>query len=257
MLRTIVRKTLNSMGYELMKKTVGQRTIPADMEHRSEFNSIYDRCAPNTKTSPERMFALYEAVRYIIQAGIPGDFVECGVWKGGSSMVMAFALRELKHMQQKIYLYDTFEGMTRPTEKDTVAGLGLPALPDWEKHPKTQGTCVDWCYAPLDEVKKNMSLTGYPEGNLVYVKGLVEETIPRIIPGRIALLRLDTDWYESTYHELKHLFPLLSPGGVLIIDDYGHWAGAREAVDQYFSESSTPILLHRVDYTGRVGIKIR
>ena len=86
-----------------------------------------------------------------------------------------------------------------------------------------------------------MASTGYPPDRVRYVKGPVERTIPDRLPGGpIALLRLDTDWYESTRHELLHLFPLLSPGGVLIIDDYGHWSGARKAVDEYLGGLAVP-----------------
>ncbi len=88
------------------------------------------------------------------------------------------------------------------------------------------------------------------------IKGKVEETIPHDIPEKISILRLDTDWYESTYHELVHLYPRLVKGGVLIIDDYGHWQGARKAVDQYFQENNIPVLLNWIDYTGRVAVKI-
>ena len=99
-----------------------------------------------------------------------------------------------------------------------------------------------------------MALTKYPENNIIYVKGKVEETIPKIIPSKIALLRLDTDWYESTKHELNHLYPILSKNGVLIIDDYGYWAGAKRAVDEYFFDEQ--ILLNRIDSDARIGIKI-
>jgi O-methyltransferase len=88
------------------------------------------------------------------------------------------------------------------------------------------------------------------------VKGKVEDTVPKNAPEKIALLRLDTDWYESTRRELVHLFPRLVPGGVLIIDDYGHWQGARKAVDEYIAGNQVKILLNRVDYTGRIGVKI-
>jgi hypothetical protein len=86
--------------------------------------------------------------------------------------------------------------------------------------------------------------------------GKVEDTIPADIPEKIALLRLDTDWYESTKHELIHLFPRLQKGGVLIIDDYGFWKGARKAVDEYFAENNIQILLNRIDDTGRMAIKL-
>ena len=101
-----------------------------------------------------------------------------------------------------------------------------------------------------------MNSTGYDQGLVHLVKGRVEETIPEHAPDSIAFLRLDTDWYESTKHELEHLFPRLSRHGVLIVDDYGHWKGARKAVDEYFAENKIKILLSRVDYTGRVAVKL-
>jgi len=114
----------------------------------------------------------------------------------------------------------------------------------------------EWCYSPLEEVQKNLYSTNYPKEKITFIKGKVEETIPNIIPEKISILRLDTDWYESTYHELMHLFPRLSKGGVLIIDDYGHWKGSREAVDKYLKENEISMLLNRIDYTGRIGVKV-
>jgi len=87
------------------------------------------------------------------------------------------------------------------------------------------------------------------------VCGPVEQTIPAVLPKSIALLRLDTDWYSSTRHELNYLFPQLVKGGVLIIDDYGYWQAARRAVDEYFAVSNTKVLLNRIDYTGRIGVR--
>jgi hypothetical protein len=113
----------------------------------------------------------------------------------------------------------------------------------------------EWFYSPLDEVQANMRRTGLAPERFEFVRGRVEDTIPARLPERIALLRLDTDWYESTRHELIHLFPLLEPGGVLIVDDYGAWEGARRAVDEYFDETGTKILLSRIDETGRIGVK--
>jgi hypothetical protein len=88
------------------------------------------------------------------------------------------------------------------------------------------------------------------------VKGKVEETIPGVVPAQIALLRLDTDWYESTYHELTHLYPLLSKNGVLIIDDYGYWEGCRKATDQFLKENHLDLLLQRLDSTGRLALNV-
>jgi hypothetical protein len=97
-----------------------------------------------------------------------------------------------------------------------------------------------------------MDLVGYPRGQTFFVRGPVEETIPRTIPERIALLRLDTDWHESTRHELVNLYPRLVPGGFLMIDDYGHWSGAKKT-DECFSGPS--LFLNRSDYSGRLAIK--
>ena len=89
-----------------------------------------------------------------------------------------------------------------------------------------------------------------------YVKGKVETTIPEQAPKQISLLRLDTDWYASTKHELENLFPRLSPGGILIIDDYGDWQGARKAVDEYVANHAPSLFLSRLDYTGRISVKL-
>jgi hypothetical protein len=97
--------------------------------------------------------------------------------------------------------------------------------------------------------------TGYPADRLHLVQGKVEDTLPGAAPARIALLRLDTDWYESTRHELVHLYPRLVPNGVLIIDDYGDWVGAKEAVDEYFAAQPFQPFLSRMDHTGRLAIK--
>ena len=113
-----------------------------------------------------------------------------------------------------------------------------------------------WCYASLDDVRENMKKTGYPLDNIRCIQGRVEEKIPAFMPkGVISLLRLDTDWYESTRHEMINLYPKLAIGGALIIDDYGHWLGAKLAVDEYFA-ANKPILLNRIDYTDRVGVKV-
>jgi hypothetical protein len=136
--------------------------------------------------------------------------------------------------------------MNEPSENDKNM-IGEDAAETWDNRDK--------CEANIFEVKKNMALTNYPEDNIRYIKGMVEETIPANLPEKISILRLDTDWYESTLHELEHLYPLLSVGGVLIIDDYGHWQGAKKAVDEYISKNKLRILLNRIDYTGRIAIK--
>lgn len=217
-----------------------------------EFVEFYRHCRDYTMTTIERMYALYQAVRYVVDAGIPGDVVECGVWRGGSSMLAAHALAAAAACDRTLYLYDTFEGMSEPTDRD-VKFNGQAARHAWDG--AQEASHNRWCYAPLEEVRRNLLSTGYPEERLRFVKGKAEDTIPGVMPSRIAVLRLDTDLYESTRHELTHLFPLLAENGVLILDDYGSWQGAKEAVDEFFAEQRAPILLQKIDASGRMGLK--
>jgi len=251
---SMVKKSIHALadvfGYRIIRVSPEkgiEQTIPKDME--DGFLEIYERCHMYSMTSIERMYALYQAVKYIVSSKIPGDFVECGVWKGGSSMMMAATLLQCGETKRKIYLYDTFAGMSDPTEKDKLSSTGCPAADIYKKDTNILA------FAPLDEVKSNMLSVDYPEEKIIFVQGKVEDTIPGTVPPAISLLRLDTDWYESTYHEMNNLYPLVSENGVIIIDDYGHWTGAKEATDRYFSEHKISMLMNRIDYTGRLGIK--
>lgn len=206
-----------------------------------------------TMTSPERILALCQAVRYLAQNQIRGDIVECGVWRGGSIMAVLRTLQLLEDTERNIWLFDTFSGMSSPTARDVDhAGKTANELLRAED-PGDAGSV--WCRSSLAEVRRNVASCGYPAGQLRYVVGPVEQTLHQEIPERIALLRLDTDWYESTQVELRQLFPRLTAGGVLLIDDYGHWQGCRRAVDEYFREQGICMMLHRIDYTGRIGIQ--
>lgn len=205
-----------------------------------------------TITSPERISALCEAVKYIIVNDIPGDIVECGVWKGGSMMAVAHTLLQLNDNSRNLYLFDTFDGMTAPTAVDVdFMGRSAQRYREWKQDTVSHDEVVT-----IDDVRQSVSRVGYDNDKIHFIKGPVEETIPGYAPNTISLLRLDTDWYESTRHEMEHLFPRLSFGGVIIIDDYGHWQGARLAVDEYLKANKIKLLLNRIDYTGRIGVKL-
>ncbi|MGH8461567.1 MAG: TylF/MycF/NovP-related O-methyltransferase [Stenotrophobium sp.] len=231
--------------------------VPADMSERDR--AIFAQVQPYTMTSVLRIEALANAVRYCLAAGIPGAFAECGVWRGGSVMAMLLVLLEQGVRDRDVYLYDTFEGMTAPTEAD-VSAYDVPALNAWQSSAKKGERIYDGLFNQQifneDDVRKTLLATGYPAERLHFVRGTVEQTIPGTLAGQLALLRLDTDWYESTRHEMTHMYPRLSRGGVLIIDDYGHWLGSRKAVDEYFAgEGVAPVLLQRTDYSGRMAVK--
>ena len=210
---------------------------------------IYEVVKPYTMTSFDRVACLVQAVQHIVSAKIDGDFVECGVWKGGSMMAAALTLKALNSMNRRLYLYDTFDGMSAPTAVD-VSHDNRPAVQCLAENPKDENNHF-WAYSPIESVRSNMCATGYPEQLMFFVKGKVEDTIPATLPDKIAMLRLDTDWYESTRHELKHLYPRLVPGGVLIIDDYGFWKGARKAVDEFLETLQPQPILRTIDETGR------
>ena len=246
-----VRGWIRRLGVDVVRYRGGQYPTPADIDGDSA--EVIRKVRPYTMTSPERLYALIQAVRYVSGASIPGDIVECGVWRGGSMMAAALTLTECNDSSRQLFLFDTFEGMSPPTEHD-VAIDGQSATKLLDSHEKTESDAV-WAYATLERVRDAMSSTGYSPDKVHFVQGKVEDTIPGQAPQRIALLRLDTDWYESTRHELEHLFPRLVRGGVLIIDDYGHWKGARKAVDEYLRTNGIRLLLNRIDYTGRIAVK--
>ncbi len=209
---------------------------------------------PYSMTSAERLWSLINAVRYVTDNSISGDFVECGVWRGGSIMAMALELNSLGVSDRRFWLYDTFAGMTAPTAEDVEAGTGVSAAEMLATTPIDDGNNV-WCIANRVDVEANLRTTGYPMSQFTLREGDVRDTLHQEIPEQIALLRLDTDWYESTKLGLEVLYPRLAVGGVCILDDYGHWEGARTAVDEYFAAQGARPYMHPIDYSGRVFIK--
>jgi hypothetical protein len=148
--------------------------------------------------------------------------------------------------------------MTAPTENDIEVASGKTAqeLLDTTRMDGDDKGNV-WCIANLGEVKANVLSTGYPEAAFRFIQGDVAVTLRESVPDVIALLRLDTDWYQSTRTSLEVLFPRLEIGGVCILDDYGHWSGARKAVDEYFQDYSFRPLMHPIDFSGRIFLKTK
>jgi O-methyltransferase len=248
-MKKFAKAFLARIGLEIVRTAERDAQAFADLNEADR--AIVARVAPFTMTGTERRASLIGAIDHVVRHGIAGDIVECGVWRGGSMMATALALLARGETTRHLWLYDTFEGMSEPTEHDrdpSGASAG-------ERLKTSLKDSALWAVASLDDVQANLCSTGYPAERIHFVRGKVEDTIPGTGPQRIALLRLDTDWYESTRHELQHFYPRLSRQGVLIIDDYGHWQGARRAVDEYFAACSEPVFLHRVDYTARLVVK--
>jgi hypothetical protein len=210
-----------------------------------------------TMSSRERVIATINACKHAVQADIEGDFVECGVWRGGCSIAARLTFDNYRS-DKTVWLFDTFAGMTAPSEVDTSSfSDSSPA----ERFSRSQrASHNDWCFASLDEVRTNFEDAGVDLSAVRFVVGDVTKTLaePADIPEAICVLRLDTDFYDSTKAELEALYPRLSVGGSLLIDDFGHWDGAKRAVEEYFgalAPSARP-LLHFTDYTGRMGVKV-
>jgi hypothetical protein len=253
-IKSLVKSCISVMGYQLVRKSNNFDFQSFPTELSKDDRSIFDYVVENSlsMSTRERLYSTLLACRHVVEAKIPGAFVECGVWRGGNSIIAADVFRRLDP-QRRIHLYDTFAGMTAPTAID----INLDGMSASQKFQATaREDHNEWAFSPLEEVQANFSRRGLLNDNVSFVRGDVLETLrqPENLPAVISVLRLDTDWYESTRAELETLFPMLSDGGVLIIDDYGHWSGARKAVDEFFSTRRRPLLQY-VDYTARMGVK--
>lgn len=186
----------------------------------------------NTMTSHRRSSKLWDFSKMICNSNVPGDFVECGVWKGGSAGLMGLAMAKYDaHKKRKLHLFDSFEGLPEPSEEDGVdaaiysGGVSSGKL-----------SSVHQCEAGLDEVQTFLfGKIGLPKSSIIFHQGWFQDTLPKLKeePKEIALLRLDGDWYESTKVCFDHLYSRLSKGGIVLLDDYNCWEGCKKATDEY------------------------
>jgi O-methyltransferase len=240
------RFLLRKLGYELCR-AAGPEVMPVDYDRATI--DLFREVKPYTLTSHERVNALRQAVIYLLEAGVDGAFVECGVWRGGSMLVIAKTLVGLGATDRELYLFDTFTTMPPPGDED-IDLTGRRAADYYDEALAHPG----FSYLPIARVRDLLLSTGYPSERLHFIQGMVEETIPARAPEEIALCRLDTDWYVSTKHEMEHLFWRIGEGGVLLVDDYGHFLGAKRAVDEVLAAIGGGVLLNRIDYSGRLAI---
>lgn len=230
---------------------------PADalpVEATSSDREIISAVAEYSMATPIRIWNAIRLVRYAVDREIPGDIVECGVWRGGISFAMLLEARRLGDVQRRLYMYDTFEGMTQPSALDRDAASQTSASELLRMSPRQVGSNI-WCIAGMNQVDAARKSLGIPDSAVRMIAGDVLNTLAEVRPAEIAVLRLDTDWYESTRAELETLYPLLSTRGALIVDDYGHWLGARRAVDEFLASQSPTPFVHVVDGTARYLIK--
>lgn len=251
MLKTAIKRFFHFLGLNITKKSTSEdQSYPVEASD-SEIKLI-ENASRYSMTGRLRMWALLNAVKHVTSKDLQGDFVECGVWRGGNLILMAQALEGIGK-SRKIWGFDTFSGMSDPSIYDTYPD-GTHVDLELRQTKKDENVGNIHAFASYDLVITNLRNNSVRE-NIELVKGPVEETLfsRDNLPDLISILRLDTDWYESTKVELEILYPKLVKGGVLIIDDYGHFSGARKAVDEYFGEDKP--WMHYVDYTCRLLIK--
>lgn len=277
--KKIIKKIFELFNYEILKTKYDNKQLSYEylnlerierikknkfLEKRPELNEEdvnaikYVLKNDLTMVSPARLTDTVLAVKHIEINNIQGSFVECGTWRGGNAIAASLACKEY-FKNRNFYIYDTFTGMSEPDDDvDKSVFIGDTSKNVFNKHQELNFN--SWCYASLDEVKENFKKAGLTLENVTFIKGKVEDTlkIKSNLPEKISVLRLDTDWYDSTIVELEVLYPKLEIGGLLLIDDYGYWDGARKAVDDYFLRHDTPTrpFFAQSDFTGRVGIKV-
>ena len=248
MLKRLLKEAARRLGYDL------RRPPPPDLD--DTFVRLY-QSIKGIRGFDQRLFTTYKAVQYLTRSGIAGDFIECGVYQGKQILMMAHSLLACGVTDRPIYLYDTFSGMTRPTPDDFKGDSSTfqATLAKWEASQRGDGS-NSYKLASLEAVRETVFASGYPADQFKFVVGDVLQTITGGRHEQIALLRLDNDWYASTRHELELLYESLVVGGVLMIDDYGRWHGARKATDEFFATLGprAPLLV-RTHESERVCIK--
>ena len=256
MLRAVIKKIMNKFGYELRLINLEYENLKNSfpVEFSKDEVELVRYVIDNglTGVSKERLFATLMSCKYVLNCEIPGDFVECGVWRGGNAIIAA-GIFKMYGSNKKVYLFDTFTGMTEPSSSDVEMHSNITAqelLNHRKKAQLSQGRSID-------DVRDNFAKYDLLNENILFIKGDVLQTLhdSENIPESISVLRLDTDWYESTKFEMDILYSRVTKNGVLMIDDYGHWTGSKKAVDEYFQENHNHIFLQYIDYTGRLGVK--
>tara|TARA_B100000029_G_scaffold510886_1_gene603491 strand:+ start:1433 stop:2194 length:762 start_codon:yes stop_codon:yes gene_type:complete len=247
MFKKILNNFVKKFGYEVIPSyTLDLKRVPLGTSN--EKKEKIQRLDKFTMLSYRSISVLIDSVEYVVNNKIPGDIIQCGVGQGGSVMTIAQTLVDLGNYEKNIFLYDTFEGFPEPTKDDI--NFRNEQASTIKQRELDKG--VTWgLVANMEQVKENVFSTKYSKEKFNFIKGKVENTIPTQIPEQISILHLDTDFYESTKHELIHLYPRLSKNGILIIDDYGHWSGSKKAVDEYFKDKPKPFF-HTISNNGDI-----
>lgn len=229
-----VGRALKAMAYSLL----GLRFF-RNRRELTDFVWVVRQVRENTMVVPSSLAALYRLVREIDRRGIEGDLVECGTWNGGSGAVIAHAARLNGGKARHLWLFDSFRGLPPTTEEDgRIAQAHV-------------GTLV----ADPGRVREVLGRVGTPDQQVHIVPGWFRETLPSASIERIALIHIDADWYDSVKLCLEHFYDRISPNGVVVLNDYGAWQGAKRAVDEFIVQHQLKVRLKWVDPGTRYFVK--
>jgi len=209
---------------------------------KHEFANLLPTIRPYTLLSEVRLVSLFNLALYLCLNDVPGNFVECGTWRGGVAAMLAYIIKHHSKCERRLYCFDTFAGMPEPTEVDKHRGI--PA----NLTPFGAGSLG----APMDiyllTICRLLDVTEF----VVPFQGLFADTLParKEAIGSIALLHADADWYESTLTILENLYDKVEPGCFVQIDDYGHWEGCKKAVHDFERQRDLSFALHAIDLEG-------
>ena len=192
----------------------------------------------DTMIGLKRLNNIEYCVNKIIQEGIPGDFIETGVWRGGATIFMKALLKINNINDRVVWVADSFEGLPKPNEEKYVDDKG-------DEHHLEKELAI-----PLEQVKNNFEKYDLLDDNIKFLKGWFKDTLPSAPIEKLSLLRLDGDMYESTMDGLKNLYPKLSAGGFVIIDDWGAVKGCKQAVNDYRKEQGITERIETIDWAG-------
>lgn len=249
-MKKILKNIAKNYGYQISKIKQKELTFPIEFSNKDIEIFKYVKEKKLTMISDRRMIENIQIAKFISLNNIKGDFVECGVWRGGSALLVKMIFESYNN-NSKVWLFDTFKGMTKPTNQDIDIN-GNPAIDFYKQNDNFDFN--QWCYASIEEVKYNFKVSGVKIENCNFIEGDVLDTIPKVITQlkNICFLRLDTDWYQSTKLELEYLYPKIIKNGFLVIDDYGYWKGSKKATDEYFTKNKIKKYFSIIDNESRM-----
>ena len=187
-----------------------------------------------TMIGRRRLDHLQHCVEQVIAEGVPGDFIETGVWRGGACMLVKKLLDAHGVRDRTVWLADSFQGM--PAPKNAADGMDLQP--------------VEFLAVSAEQVRRNFARFGLLDERVRLVEGWFADTLPRLACERLAVLRLDGDMYHSTMDALTSLYPRVAPGGFVVVDDYGSWPSCRRAVHDYLATRGEQPVIEKIDATG-------